>query len=82
MSNDWKVINKESGGTDHVSAGLYVGTGILPLVDILTGNTPTFNNPDKYTVEDSNGNEHTVYAKDADELGEKIANGDFDDDED
>lgn len=77
--DDWKVTSKSGGGVDLLGTFVSLGTGIA-LADIATGNDPVLRDDYKYTVEDKYGNQHTVYAKDSDELGEKISRGDFDDD--
>jgi hypothetical protein len=77
--DDWKVVSKTSGGIDPVVTTGNFMSGLF-IVDMLTGGDPIAHNDNKYTVEDKYGNQHTVYARDSDELGRKISRGDFDDD--
>lgn len=70
---DWKVVEKTTGGIDPVSTiGSFV-SGLFTLGD------PISRYQDTYKVEDKWGNQHTVKASNAKELGEKISKGKFDD---
>lgn len=65
----FKVTGKDShSGRDLISAICTAG------ISLIAGqSSPT------YTVEDEHGNEYKVTAKNSEELGNKIADGDFDD---
>lgn len=72
--DDWKVVDKKSGGVDIVTT---IG-GLITGISFLDGNLVS-HNQNTYTVEDKWGNQHTVTATDEKDLGEKISKGKFDD---
>ena len=79
--SDWKVIDKD----DHTLGRIAMAPITAPVnavLDLLLGGE-TVEEPSTYTVKNERtGETREVSARNADELGDKISSGDFDDDDD
>lgn len=80
MSN-WKIKEEDKGDVDLLATAVNVGSG-LAILDFLTGDDPVIREANTYTIEnEETGEEKEVTARSLKQLGEKIANGEFDDED-